>query len=48
MQNGVSEAVAQGLVDMAAEVNENGIHGAGPRTPEIQRPQHFGRGATRS
>jgi uncharacterized protein YbjT (DUF2867 family) len=34
MQDGASEAMSQGLVDMAAEVNEHGIHNAEPRTPE--------------
>jgi uncharacterized protein YbjT (DUF2867 family) len=38
MQNGASEAMAQGLVDMAAEVNEHGIHNAEPRTPENTTP----------
>jgi uncharacterized protein YbjT (DUF2867 family) len=41
MQNGASEAMAQGLVDMAAEVNEHGIHNAEPRTPENTTPTTF-------
>jgi hypothetical protein len=32
MQNGASEAMAQGLVDMAAEVYEHGIYNASPQT----------------
>lgn len=34
MQNGASEAMAQGMVDMAAEVNEHRIHNAETRTAE--------------
>jgi len=41
MQDGASEAMAQGLVDMAAEVNEHGIHNAEPRTPENTTPITF-------
>jgi uncharacterized protein YbjT (DUF2867 family) len=40
MQHGSSEAFAQSLVDMFAEV-ERGIYGAEPRTPETTTPTTF-------
>jgi len=41
MQNGASEAMAQGLVDMAPDVYEHGIYHAEPRTPENTTPTTF-------
>jgi hypothetical protein len=40
MQHGSSEAFAQSLVDMFAEVGP-GIYGAEPRTPETTTPTTF-------
>jgi uncharacterized protein YbjT (DUF2867 family) len=41
VRDGASDAMAQGLVDMAAEINEHGIHNAEPRTPENTTPTTF-------
>jgi hypothetical protein len=41
MQNGASEAVAQGLVDLAADIYERGIYGAVLRTAENTTPTTF-------
>ena len=41
MQNGASEALAQGLIDMAADVYEHGIYSAEPRTAENTTPTTF-------
>jgi uncharacterized protein YbjT (DUF2867 family) len=41
IQNGASEAVAQGLVDLAADIYERGIYGAVPRTAENTTPTTF-------
>ena len=41
MRNGASEAMAQGLVDMAAEIDEHGLYNAEPRTPENTTPTTF-------
>ena len=41
MQNGASEAMAQGIIDMAADVYEHGIYHAEPRTPENTTPTTF-------
>jgi hypothetical protein len=41
MQNGASEAMAQGIIDMAADVYEHGIYHAEPRTPENTMPTTF-------
>jgi uncharacterized protein YbjT (DUF2867 family) len=41
MQNGASEAMAQGLVDLAADIYEHGIYDAEPRTPENTTPTTF-------
>ena len=40
VQNGISEAWAQGLADMAAQVEE-GIYNAEPRTPQSTTPTTF-------
>lgn len=40
MRNGVSEAWAQGLVDMAAAIDQ-GLYRAQPRTPESTTPTGF-------
>ncbi len=41
MQNGGSEAMAQGIIDMAADVYQHGIYHAEPRTPENTTPTTF-------
>lgn len=41
MRNGASEAMAQGLVDLAADVYEHGIYNAQARTPENTTPTTF-------
>jgi uncharacterized protein YbjT (DUF2867 family) len=41
LQNGVSEAMAQGLVELAAEIYELGIYSAELRTPENTTPTTF-------
>lgn len=41
MQNGVSEVMAQGLVDMVAEFREHGIYNSAPRTPDNTTPTTF-------
>jgi uncharacterized protein YbjT (DUF2867 family) len=48
MQNGAIEAMAQGIIDMGADLCEHGIYHASPAHPKIQRQQHFGRGAAKS
>jgi hypothetical protein len=40
MQHGMSEAWAQGIIDMAAAVDQ-GIYNAEPRTPESTTPTSF-------
>jgi hypothetical protein len=40
MQRGMTEAWAQGLIDMAAAVDQ-GIYNAEPRTPESTTPTSF-------
>jgi hypothetical protein len=41
LQHGASEAMAQGFVDMAADVYTRGIYSAEPRTPENTTPTTF-------
>jgi uncharacterized protein YbjT (DUF2867 family) len=41
VQNGASEAMAQGLLDMTADVYEHGIYHAEPRKPENTTPTTF-------
>jgi uncharacterized protein YbjT (DUF2867 family) len=41
LQNGASEAMAQGLIDMTADVYEHGIYHAEPRKPENTTPTTF-------
>jgi hypothetical protein len=41
IQNGASEAVAQGLVDLAGDIYERGIYGAVLRTAENTTPTTF-------
>lgn len=41
IQNGASEAMAQGLVDLVADIYEHGIYDAEPRTPENTTPTTF-------
>lgn len=41
LKSGASEAMAQGLADMQAEIDERGIYNAEPRTPENTTPTTF-------
>jgi hypothetical protein len=41
IQDGASEVMAQGLVDLATDIYEHGIYDAEPRTPENTTPTTF-------